>query len=131
MRGNNISKLIFPVALVLILLTMMLTSRSQKTVTTIPSHPSVPASPNDSIVTAKVIRVQEGDGTLLWVLTIIIQTSQDVPGYPNITADKTGHQLLVRTMEDASPLHVNQIITAHLRFEGDERSSFYYIWEIY
>ena len=125
------TKLFFPITLVLILLTMMFNSCVQKTVTTIPSHPSVPASPNDSIVTAKVIRVQEGEGTLPWVLTIIIQTSEDVPGYPNITADEIGQQLLVRTMEDASPLKEGQIITAHLRFEGDERSSFYYIWDIH
>jgi hypothetical protein len=109
----------------------MFNSCSQKTVTTIPSHPSVPASPNDSVVTAKVVRIQEGEGTLPWVLTIIIQTSRDVPGYPNITADKIGQQLLVRTMEDAASLKADQIITAHLRFEGDERSSFYYIWDIH
>ena len=109
----------------------MFNSCAQKAVTATSSHPSLPAAPNDSIVTAKVIRVQEGDGTLPWVLTIIIQTSQDVPGYPNITADKIGQQLLVRTMEDASPLQADQIITAHLRFEGDERSSFYYIWDIH
>ena len=131
MRGNNINKSIFPIALVLISLSMIFNSCMQKTTETTAPYPSVPASPNDSIVTAKVIRVQEGDGTLPWVLTIIIQTSRDVPGYPNITADKIGQQLLVRTMEDASPLKADQIITAHLRFEGDEQSSFYYIWDIH
>ena len=131
MRGNNISESIFPVALVLLLLAGMFNSCAQKTAETTASHPSVPASPNDSIVTARVIRVQEGEGTLPWVLTIIIHTSRDVPGYPNITADKTGQQLLVRTMEDASSLQADQIITAHLRFEGDEQSSFYYIWDIH
>ena len=110
---------------------MMLTSCAQKTAETTASHPSVLASPNDSIVTAKIIRVQEGEGTLPWVLTITIQTSEDVPGYPNITRDEIGQQLLARTMEDASPLQEGQIITAHLRFEGDEHSSFYYIWEIH
>jgi hypothetical protein len=109
----------------------MLTSCAQKAVTATSSHPSLPASPNDSIVTAKITRVQEGEGSLSWVLTIIIQTSRDVPGYPNITADQIGQQLLVRTMEDASPLKEGQIITAHLRFEGDEHSSFYYIWDIH
>jgi hypothetical protein len=118
------TKLLFLIALVLILPTLTFNSCVQKTTKTTMSHPSVPASPNDSIVTAKVIRVQEGEGTLPWVLTITIQTSQDVPGYPNITADKIGQQLLARTMEDASPLKKGQIITAHLRFEGDEHSSF-------
>ena len=109
----------------------MLTSCVQQPATTTPSHPSVPAAPNDSIVTAKIIRVQEGECTLPWVLTITIQTSPDVPGYPNITASQIGQQLLFRTMENASPLKESQIITAHLRFEGDERSSFYYIWDIH
>ena len=127
----NKNKLLLPLALVLILPTLTFNSCAQNTVTTIPSHPSVPAAPNDSIVTAKIIRVQEGEGTLPWVLTITIKTSQDVRGYPNITADKIGQQLLVRTMEDASPLKDGQIITAHLRFEGDEHSSFYYIWDIH
>jgi hypothetical protein len=125
------TKLLFPIALVLILPTLTFNSCVQKTVTTTPFHPAVPASPNDSIVTAKIIRVLEGEGTLPWVLTITIQTSQDVPGYPNITADKIGQQLLVRTMENASSLKDGQIITAHLRVEGDERSSFYYIWDIH
>ena len=125
------TKLLFPIALVLILPTMMFTSCAQKIVVTTSSHPAVPASPNDSTVTARIIRVQEGEGTLPWVLTIIIQTSRDVPGFPNITADKIGQQLLVRTMEDASLLKEGQIITAHLRFEGDEHSSFYYIWDIH
>ena len=128
-RIINKSKFLSLIALFLILLTVMFNSCVQKTVTDTPYHPSVPASPNDSIVTAKIIRVQEGEGTLPWVLTIIIQTSQDVPGYPNITRDEIGKQLLVRTMEDASPLKEGQIIAAHLRFEGDERSSFYYIWD--
>lgn len=91
----------------------------------------MPASPNNSIVTARINRVQEGEGSLPWVLTIVIQTSRDVPGSPNITADKIGQQLLVRTMEDASSLQADQIITAHLRFEGDEQSSFYYIRDIH
>jgi hypothetical protein len=98
------TKLLFLIALVLILLALMFNSCVQKTVTTTPFHPSVPASPNDSIVTAKIIRVQEGEGTLPWVLTITIQTSEDVPGYPNITTDQIGQQLLARTMEDASLL---------------------------
>ena len=110
---------------------MIFGSCAPKTITTTPSHPAVPAAPNDSIVTAKIIKVQEGEGTLPWVLTITIQTSQDVPGYPNITCDEIGQQLLARTMEDASSLKASQIITAHLRFEGDERSSFYYIWDIH
>ena len=76
------------------LLSLIITSCAQKTVTTTPSHPSLPASPNDSIVTAKIMRVQEGEGTIPWVLTIIIHTSQDLPGYPNITANQIRQQLL-------------------------------------
>jgi hypothetical protein len=77
--------------------------------------------PNDSIVTAKVMNVQEGEGVIPWVMTIEIQSSQNVPDYPNDTSDKPGQSLLVRTMDDVSQLKAGQIITAHVRFEGDEK----------
>jgi hypothetical protein len=105
-------------------------SCAQKTPETTSLAP-VPAAPNDSLVTAKVIKIQEGEGSLPWVLTIEIQTSQNVPGLPNGTNDKIGQQLLVRTDENVSQLKVSQIVTAHVRFEGDERSSFYFAWDIH
>jgi hypothetical protein len=109
----------------------MFISCAQKTTSPTSSHPPVPAIPNNSIVTAKVINIQEGEGVIPWVLTIEIQTSQDVPGYPNDTREKIGQQLPVRTMDDVSRLKASQIITAQVRFEGDEKSCFYYIWDIH
>jgi hypothetical protein len=81
-------------------------------------------------VTAKVLSIQEGEGAIPWVMTIEIRSSQNVPNFPNDTSDKPGQSLLVRTMDDVSQLKADQIITAHVRFEGDEKSYFYYIWDI-
>jgi hypothetical protein len=116
---------------VLVLLSFGVASCAAKTGEATQSHPAVPAVPNNSIVTAKVINVQEGEGVIPWVLTIEIQTSQDVTGYPNDTREKIGQQLLVRTMDNVAQLKINQIVTADVRFEGDEQSCFYYIWDIH
>jgi hypothetical protein len=123
-------RVILPITLVLFLLPGAVTSCAQKTTESTSSHPALPAVPNDSIVTAKVISVQEGEGAIPWVMTIEIRSSQNVPDYPNDTSDKPGQSLLVRTMDDVSQLKAGQIITAHVRFEGDEKSYFYYIWDI-
>jgi hypothetical protein len=123
-------RVIFAITLVLIFLLSGVTSCTQKTTESTPSHPALPALPNNSIVTAKVISVQEGEGAISWVMTIEIRSSQNVPDYPNDTSDKLGQLLLVRTMDDLSQLKAGQIITAHVRFEGDEKSYFYYIWDI-
>jgi hypothetical protein len=109
----------------------MVNSCAHQTTVTTSSHPPLPAVPNNSMVTAKVIDIQDDGGVIPWALTIEIRTSQDVPGYPNDTSDKIGLQLLVRTMDDVSQLKAGQIITANVRFEGDEQSYFYYIWNIH
>ena len=123
-------RIIISITLGLILLLGAITSCIQKTTEITSSHPALPAVPNNSTVTAKVINVQEGEGVIPWVLTIEILSSQNVPDYPNDTSDKVGQQLLVRTMDNVSQLKAGQIITANLRFEGDEQSYFYYIWNI-
>jgi hypothetical protein len=109
----------------------MVTSCAHQMTVTSSSHPPLPAVPNNSLVTAKVINIQEDGGVIPWVLTIEIQTSQDITGYPNETSDKIGQQLPVRTMDDESKLKAGQTITANVRFEGDEQSYFYYIWNIH
>jgi hypothetical protein len=117
-----------------IILTILVTAAcSDKTAVTVISsaQPEMPAVPNDSIVTAKIINIQTGDGAIPWVLTVNLLTSQDVPGMSNVTAAQIGQQLIVRTMDDISGLKIGQIINAHLRFEGDEKSSFYYIWDMH
>ena len=124
-------RVILTITLVLILLLVMVTSCVHQTTVTTSSHPPLPAVPNNSLVTAKVINIQEDGGVIPWVLTIEIQTSQDITGYPNETSDKIGQQLPVRTMDDESKLKAGQTITANVRFEGDEQSYFYYIWNIH
>ena len=95
-----------------------------------PGPGSVPAAPNDSIVTGKVIDVQSPRGDIPWEITIEVQSSEDVPGYANGTRQKIGQQISVRTEEDAAGLEVGQVITAHVRLEGDERTRFYHARDI-
>ena len=90
----------------------------------------VPAAPNDSIVIAKVIALQGPNNNTQWELTIEVEDSQDVPGYLNATRQKIGQQMVVRTDEEVSRLKGGEIITAHVRLEGDERIRFYYAWDI-
>jgi hypothetical protein len=119
---NRPKALIF-IGLTLTFLTTPFSACSQKTVTT-STAPFNPVVKNDSMVTAKIVEVQDGDGAIPWVLTIQLRTSQNVSGYPNYTTGKIGQTIVVRCME------TGQLITAHLRFEGDETSSFYFIWAI-
>ena len=125
---NRPKALIF-IGLTLTFLTTPFSACSQKTVTT-STAPFNPVVKNDSMVTSKIVEVQDGDGAIPWVLTIQLRTSQNVSGYPNYTTGKIGQTIVVRCMEDASHLETGQLITAHLRFEGDETSSFYFIWAI-
>lgn len=118
------------ITLILISLALSVCGCAQKTAVYSTTTSFVPVVKNDSIVTAKIVSVQDGEGDLPWVLTIQLQASQEVSGYPNYTASKIGQNLIVRCMEDASHLQSGEIITAHLRFEGDENRSFYFIWNI-
>ena len=81
---------------------------------------SVPAAPNDSIVTAKVIDVMATTDDFPWELVIQIQSSEDVPGFGNFTKERVGETISVRTQEDLSQLEKGQLITAHVRLQGDE-----------
>lgn len=93
----------------------------QKEIDASPRPPSgVPAAPNDSIVTAKVIDVIATTGNFPWELVIEIQSSEDVPGFGNFTKERVGETISVRTQEDISQLEKGQIITAHVRLQGDE-----------
>jgi hypothetical protein len=91
----------------------------------------VPAAPNDSIVTARVITTKKQPDGSMWEVTIEIQNSEDVPGYLNATKDKVGQQMTFLTSEDVSLLKPDQLIRANVRLEGDERTRFYYASDIH
>ena len=91
----------------------------------------VPAAPNDSIVTARVINTKKQPDGSMWEVTVEIQNSEDVPGYLNATKDKIGQQMTVLTGEDVSWLKPDQLMKANVRLEGDERSHFYYASEVH
>jgi len=85
----------------------------------------VPAAPNDSIVTAKVLNVIHLEGDVPWEMAIVIQASEDVPGLNNATKSRVGETITIRTSEDVSEVEKGQVITARVQLVGDERSRFY------
>jgi len=95
-----------------------------------PPPVGVPAAPNDSIVTAKVLDVIDIGGDIPWEIVIEIQSSEDVPGLNNATKSRVGETITVRTGEDVSGVVKGQLITAHVQLRGDERTRFYEASEI-
>ncbi len=90
----------------------------------------VPVVPNESIVTARIIAVNSLDGPLPWELVIEIINAEDVAGLQNLLKDKTGQTIAVRTEEDMEQFSKNAVITAHVKYEGDERSRLYFAYGI-
>ncbi|GEM_PF-2725261 len=91
-----------------------------------PGLQTVPVVPNDSVVTGTVRAVRSTAGRFPWEIDIKIQTSQDVPGYINLTKQKIGEVISVRTKENVAQLQVGQVITARVKVVGDEKGVFYY-----
>jgi hypothetical protein len=69
-------------------------------------------------------------GDIPWEIVVEIQSSEDVPGLNNATKSRIGETITIKTGEDVSTLEKGQIITAHVRLVGDERSRFYEASEI-
>ncbi|MDD5511844.1 MAG: hypothetical protein PHI12_13685 [Dehalococcoidales bacterium] len=98
----------------------------QKQIDSSPPPPApVPAAPNDSVVTAKVIDIINTSGDFPWEMLVEIESSEDVPGYINATAHLIGEQITLKTMEDLSDIERDQVIAANVKLEGDERIRFY------
>jgi len=95
-----------------------------------PGLQTVPVVPNDSVVTGTVNAVRSTTGRFPWEIDIKVQTSQDVPGYRNLTKQKIGEVISVRTKENVAQLQVGQVITARVKVVGDEKGIFYYGWDI-
>ena len=95
-----------------------------------PPPTGVPAAPNDSIVTAKVLDVIDVGGALPWEIVVEVQSSEDVPGFNNATKSRIGETITVKTGEDVSGIEKGQVIIANVQLIGDERSRFYKASEI-
>ncbi|MFC1910607.1 META domain-containing protein [Chloroflexota bacterium] len=99
---------------------------TQQEINNLPRPPmGVPAAPNDSIVTAKIIDVINVSGDFPWEMVIEIQGSEDVAGYLNATRQQIGEMITAKTQEDMSKFEKGQTIRANVRLEGDERIRFY------
>lgn len=90
----------------------------------------VPAAPNDSIVTARVIDIKNVSGDLPWEIVIEIESSEHVPGYHNATENLIGEHITVKTTEDLSGIEEGEEINANVKLEGDENTHFYLAFNI-
>jgi hypothetical protein len=96
----------------------------------LPPPTGVPAAPNNSIVTAKVLDVINVGGDFTWEIVVEVQTSEDVPGFNNATKSRIGETITIKTSEDVSGIEKGQVITANVQLIGDERSRFFKASEI-
>ncbi len=70
----------------------------------------VPAAPKDSVVTAKVLDVNQAT----WKMVVEIQASEDVPGWNNTTKSRVGETITIWTGESMFELK-GQVITASVQ----------------
>ncbi len=102
-----------------------------------PPPPSpVPAAPNASFVTAKVLDVIEGtsrDGNVRWEMVIEIQASENALwSSDNVSVlysrppYRVGQILTIMTYENVAELEKGQVITASVQLFYDRERGFYY-----
>jgi hypothetical protein len=89
----------------------------------------VPAAPNLSIITAKVIAANQSDQGL--VLTIEVQSSQKQDGFADFGSAVIGQQIDAQVNDDpGTPYTAGQIIQAGLVYQGDEHGGIYFLQNI-
>ncbi len=84
-----------------------------------------PVVPNDSIVTTQILSVTPAAVPFPWQAELRLLDSQDVIGYVNMTKEKIGQNLLVKSKEDMASYRTGDAITGNLRVAGDERGTFF------
>lgn len=90
-----------------------------------PPSVKVPVVPNESIVTARIIAVNNVGGALPWELVIEIVSVEDVPGYQNLLANRKGETIAVLSEENMEGFSREAVIKARICYEGDERTRYY------
>jgi len=99
---------------------------------------NVPAAPNDSIITGKVLEYSILNSTLegmkpeqiLYSLRILVMSSQSINGKVNFTQSKIGQVIKVYSKEMLSAILFGKTIKANVSFSGDERGGKYWIRNI-
>lgn len=96
-----------------------------------PSGPAgVPVAPNRSLITAKLISITKTNDVTF--VEIEVLASEPIAGSLDMGANVVGKQITAQWIDDGgdlSPL-IDHIISAKLRYEGDEGSGTYLISEV-
>lgn len=121
---------LFAIMALLGLIAIVFSACSEPAPSQTPPTTGVPAAPNDSIVTGKVINVINVSGDFPWEIIIEVQIAEDVLGYGNPIKQRVGKHISVQTQEDMSSLKKGRIIKSNVRLEGDELTRYYYATNI-
>ena len=95
----------------------------------------VPAAPNHSIITGKVLEYSIFNSTLegiepeqiLYSLRVLVISFRNTEGKGNFTRSKIGQVIKVCSTEVLSPILFGKVIEANISFSGDKRGGKYWI----
>ncbi len=74
---------------------------------------------SDSLITANIQAINKQASGYPWSVDILIQSSTDVNNLPNPTKTSIGKTVTVKTDQDMSTFHINDLITARVKDVGD------------
>lgn len=87
-----------------------------------PGGGGAPIQANESVVTAVVVSVAPFQRTRVatgWLMELLLQASQDVPGVPNLAKGSVGELVTAETEENVAGLELGTTITAQVVFLGE------------
>lgn len=87
----------------------------------------VPAAPNKSLVTAEIISISKGPWPGSYQIELLIQDSQDIPGFANFTKSRVGQIISAVTRAEVKGLRRGEMIQAQLTYRGDEHGGLFFV----
>lgn len=90
----------------------------------------VPAAPNKSLVKAEIVSVGKGPWPDSYQIELLIQASQDIPGFANFTKSRVGQIISAVTRTEVEDLREGEVIQAQLTYRGDEHGGLFLVMSI-
>jgi hypothetical protein len=90
----------------------------------------VPAAPNKSLVTAEIMSVSKGPWLGSYQIELLIQDSQDIPGFANFTRSRVSQIISAITRAEVEELREGEVIQAQLTYRGDEHGGLFFVMSI-
>lgn len=90
----------------------------------------VPAAPNKSLVTAEIMSVSKGPWPGSYQIELLIQDSQDIPGFANFTKSRVSQIISAITRAEVEELREGEVIQAQLTYRGDEHGGLFFVMSI-